>query len=92
MTHAAVEYESWRFGYGGRFLDEVQAAFSFIDRFPLLGSPWLLVGVPEGVRRVVLRAFPYSIVYVTDPRPIVVAIAHGSTQPLYWIDRLNEAK
>jgi toxin ParE1/3/4 len=90
MIHAATQYESWRVGYGDRFLDEVQGAFDFIDRFPLLGSPWLLDGVPEGVRRVVLRAFPYSVVYVTDAHPVVVAIAHGSMSPLYWIDRLDE--
>jgi toxin ParE1/3/4 len=92
MVHAASDYESWRFGYGDRFLDEVSSAFRFVDRFPFLGSPWLLEGVPEGVRRVVLRAFPYSVVYVTDPRAIVIAIAHASMHPLYWIDRLDEAK
>jgi hypothetical protein len=52
MTLAAVQYEDLRAGYGQRFLDEVQNAFGFIDRFPLMGSPRLLDGVPEGVRRV----------------------------------------
>ena len=92
MAHAATRYEGWRAGYGDRFLEELQGAFDSIDRFPLLGSPWLLEGVPEGVRRVVLRAFPYSIVYVTEPRSIVIALVHASMSPVYWIDRLDEAK
>ena len=46
----------------------------------------------RGVRRVVLRAFPYSIVYVTEPRSIVIALVHASMSPVYWIDRLDEAK
>ena len=90
LADAANQYETARAGYGHVFLDQVQEAFDFIDRFPLLGSPWLLDGIPEGVRRVVLRTFPYSIVYVTDPLPVVVAIAHASKEPHYWIDRLDE--
>jgi hypothetical protein len=55
---------------------------------PLAGSPWIYPSIPDGTRRVVLLTFPYSIVYVTEPR-IVVAIAHASRELTYWIDRVE---
>jgi plasmid stabilization system protein ParE len=92
LRHAAVEYEGHREGYGTRFLDEVFEVFDAIGRMPQLGSPWLLEGVPQGTRHVPLRTFPYNIVYVTDPRTVVVAVMHGHQQPLYWLDRLDDVK
>ena len=52
-------------GYGARFADEVEELFRLIDESPFLGSPWLLDEVPPGVRHLVLRTFPISIVYVS---------------------------
>jgi hypothetical protein len=77
-------------GLGDRFLSEITDALTLIENSPLLGSPWLLQGMPDGVRHIPLRSFPYSVVYVLEPRPVVIAIAHGSKRPLYWIDRLEE--
>ena len=87
---AAVWYEERARGLGGRFLDELQEAFALIEQMPLAGSPWLLPGIPSGTRHVPLHTFPQSVVYVTDPRLVVVAVVHGSRQPEYWIDRLGE--
>jgi hypothetical protein len=77
-------------GLGERFLSEVQQALNLIEERPEAGSPWLLQGIPAGVRHVPLRTFRFSIVYVLSPRPIVIAVAHGSQKPTYWIDRLDE--
>ena len=38
-----------------------------------------------------MRTFPCNIVYVTDPRAVVVAVMHGHQHPLYWLDRLDDA-
>jgi hypothetical protein len=57
---------------------------------PLAGSPWLLPGIPAGTRHVPLHTFPHSAVYVTEPRVVVIAVAHGSREPEYWIDRLTD--
>ena len=89
MADAAEWYESYQVGLGDRFLDEVRDGFDRIDRMPLAGSPWTYRSIPDGTRRVVLLTFPYSIVYVTDPRIVVVAIAHASREPTYWIDRVE---
>jgi len=37
-----------------------------------------------------LRSFPYSAVYVLEPRLVVVAIAHARRRPGYWEKRLTE--
>ncbi len=86
----AAWYEQRVTGLGDRFVVEVEEAFTLIESRPSLGSPWLLKGIPEGVRHVPLHSFPFSVVYVLDPRVVVIAIAHGSTRPLYWIERLSE--
>ncbi len=45
-----------------------------------------------GVRRVLARRFPYSVVYIELSDEIrVLAIAHGSKRPAYWRGRLPPA-
>lgn len=92
LADASDWYEVRVEGLGVRFLSEVQVAFDFIARNPALGSPWLLQGIPPGVRHVLLNSFRYAVVYVTDPRLVVVAVAHASQKPTYWIDRLDEVE
>ncbi len=46
--------------------------------------------VPPGVRRLGLRTFPYHLVYVEDPRLVIVAVAHMSRRPGYWRQRLRQ--
>jgi len=90
LADAGDWYEERVAGLGDRFLSEVQGAFDLIARNPALGSPWLLQGIPPGVRHVLLNSFRYAVVYVTDPRVVVVAVAHASQKPTYWIDRLDD--
>ena len=43
----------------------------------------------HGTRRLVLRRFPFSIVYVDDVRVVsIVAVAHSKRKPGYWKARL----
>ena len=89
ITDNAAWYDERRAGYGDRFLDETLEVFDLIDEAPLVGAPWVLPGVPEGVRHIVLKTFPVSVVYVTEPRVVVVALV-GAQEPTAWIDRLDE--
>jgi hypothetical protein len=90
MAEAAAWYDEPVAGLGERFLLEVEAAFARIDEKPLTGSPWKHRRLPEGVRRMFVRSFPYSSVYIVEPRVIVVALAHARRRPGYWVNRLSE--
>jgi plasmid stabilization system protein ParE len=47
---------------------------------------------PGAYRRINLRVFPYYIPYIVREQTLwVLAVAHGSRKPLYWISRRNEA-
>lgn len=89
LNEVADWYELRRDGLGGRFLIEARAVVDRAALLPLSGSPWVHPQVPEGVRRMWLRSFPYSVVYVTEPRLVVVAFAHDRRRPAYWAHRLN---
>ena len=44
----------------------------------------------EEIRRHLIRRFPYAIVYLVDPKRVVIlAIAHRSRHPNYWRDRVR---
>jgi hypothetical protein len=90
MGEAAAWYDERMSGLGERFLGEAEAAFARIDETPLTGSPWSHRRLPDGVRRMFLRSFPYSVVYILEPRPVIVAVAHVRRRPGYWVKRLGE--
>ena len=90
MIAAAAWYDERVSGLGERFLVEAEAAFARIDATPLAGSPWLHRRLPDGVRRMFLRSFPYSAVYILEPRAVIVAVAHLRRRPGYWVKRLRE--
>lgn len=83
LRDAARWYESQEPGLGNRFLDEVSRTFQFIS-----DSPYLYPEVHAGVRRAVLRRFPYGIFYVIDEETaVVLAVVHASRDPEIWPDR-----
>lgn len=62
LGDAAEYYDSESPGLGSGFVDEIEAGFSKI-----LEHPQVAAEVREGIRKLVLARFPYSIVYqVTD--------------------------
>jgi toxin ParE1/3/4 len=66
-----------------RFLAEVKRVGRLIGERPHAWSE-----VEPGVRRAVLRRFPYSLIYSVAPNEVLVlAIAHHSREPGYWRDR-----
>lgn len=73
-------YEAEVAGLGAEFIVEVERAAERIAVLPRHGSPYL-----AGTRRVVLRRFPYSVVYRLErgDGALIVAIAHHSRRPGY---------
>lgn len=86
---AAAWYDDRRNGLGERFLDAVEEGLERLEAAPLWGAPWSTRGVPEDTRRVALHGFPYRLVYVMEPRLVVVAVAHERQRPGYWWHRLG---
>ena len=86
---AAAWYERRKRGLGSELVAAVRSAHSSIATNP---SAWSLVpGVPPdlGVRRFLLRRFPFAIVYLELEAEIrVLAVAHGSREPGYWRRRV----
>ena len=81
---AAQHYDAAVPGLGHEFIAAVEQAVARIAAFPEFGSPHLM-----GTRRVVLRRFPFSVVYLPEPEAVlVVAVAHHSRRPGYWRDRV----
>jgi toxin ParE1/3/4 len=85
---AAAWYNVRHAGLGLRFFDAVEAIEDLIVEHPISGSAFLGRRVPGGVRRHQVPGFPFAVIYVTDPRLIIVAVAHGRRRPGYWRNRL----
>ncbi|HXJ96292.1 MAG TPA: type II toxin-antitoxin system RelE/ParE family toxin [Terriglobia bacterium] len=83
LNDAVDFYEGARSGLGSDFVDDVEHALGQIDQFPESG--YLLNG---SVRRLLLRRFPYALMYSVRPGEIrILAIAHLKRRPFYWRGR-----
>ena len=77
-------YDAEAPGLGAEFAAEVERAAERIAAFPEHGAPYL-----AGTRRVILRRFPFAVVYqVISEGVLIVAVAHHSRRPGYWRDRV----
>jgi plasmid stabilization system protein ParE len=73
-------------GLGRRFFDQVKRAESLIAQ-----SPEASEEIRPGIRRRLLRQFRYSLIYSLEPEgPLILAVAHHSRRPGYWIGRVGE--
>jgi len=67
------------------FLEELDRAIERITRQPHLFSEY-----ESGTRRVMLRRFPYLLVFREGSGGAeIIAVAHGRRRPGYWRDRLE---
>lgn len=68
---------------GQAFLSEFSRATVLLTQSPRIGAPWR-----KQYRRVMLRRFPYSLIYVLGTDEIrILAIAHQRRRPGYWAQR-----
>lgn len=90
-AEAAVSwYEAERPGLGRRFQRALDAALDLLEAGAAPGVPMPGALGNAGVKRFVLRRFPYDIVFFPgDDEIIVIAFAHHSRRPAYWRHRLR---
>ncbi len=84
MFEAAVYYEMQASTLGENFLDIVENAIVEITKFPE-SCPV----IDNGIRRQVVRRFPFSVLYqIFNNEIIIVAVMHQKQKPRYWVERL----
>ena len=97
LTHEADEdwqqavgwYESKREGLGREFSAELEAAVQRIAGNPRCGS-YLLKRL--GIRRVLMRRFPYKVVYhLVDGTVEIISIFAERQHPRIWQGRLGRS-
>lgn len=77
-------YDSEYPGLGQDFAVEVRRLCRLISDSPIAGYE-----LRPGVRRRVLRRFPYSILYTLEADGVlIIAVAHQSRRPGYWNRRV----
>ena len=84
FDHSIEFYNKRQFGLGLDFEREIVKALSSIHHNP---ERWPVCN--WGLRKFILHHFPYIIYYLDEPNFIwIVAIAHCSRKPDYWLKRL----
>jgi hypothetical protein len=81
-------YESKRPGLGAEFLGAVHAVLGRIAASPGQFPAW---GDNPRFRRAVATRFPYVLFFhIIGDEAVVVAVAHSSRRPGYWLDRTEK--
>jgi len=89
-AEAAAWYEKERPGLGVDFQRALDAALDLLEEeiVPLVAVPG--VAGSRGVKRLLLRRFPYSVIVRERADEIfVIAFAHTARRPGYWRDRVR---
>jgi plasmid stabilization system protein ParE len=80
MDAAFAWYEQRQAGLGTEFLRACDAAFSSVARIPRAYRE-----VRPGVRRALLRRFPYMVFFVADSeRAVIIGVVHVRQSPDVW--------
>ncbi|MBI2437353.1 MAG: type II toxin-antitoxin system RelE/ParE family toxin [Lentisphaerae bacterium] len=83
LIEAARFYEGRETGLGYRFLDAVEDSLA-----KLMVGPRLAPSDERGRRRFLIHGFPYLIIYRIEGAFLhVLAVAHTSRKPGYWMAR-----
>lgn len=83
LVAAAANYERQRADLGLEFIAEVERATRALVVYPKIGHRF-----SRRLRRVLVRRFPYGLLYRVDPDTIrIVAVAHVRRRPGYWRHR-----
>jgi len=82
LEAAAAWYESLRSGLGTDFREDFKAALDTLEEGVVPGSQWLGRLGERGVKRILLKRFPFSLVFVVSGGgKIVLAVAHHRRRP-----------
>lgn len=89
-AEAAAWYESERPGLGTDFENAINAALDVLEQEVVPLTSLLGVSGAHGVKRLLLRRFPYSVVVREGDGVIfVIAFSHHARRPGYWRERLR---
>lgn len=84
FDHAADWYERQRIGLGAEFVVEVRETLNRITADPKLHPP-----VYGDVRRVLVKKFPYVVLFRVEPAEVlVIAIVHTARDASVWKSRM----
>jgi plasmid stabilization system protein ParE len=85
LAEAKKWYEGKQSDLGEEFLEAIEVVFDHIRRIPEAATE-----VAPGVRRVVVRRFPYGVFYRVDTDQIaILAVYHSKRDPKGWQDRVS---
>jgi plasmid stabilization system protein ParE len=80
---AFVWYQERNPAAAAQFENEIAHAMDRIVEFPLAAPE-----IESGVRRLLLRRFPYALLYAVEPgRILVLSVMHLRRKPGYWHNR-----
>lgn len=83
-------YEKERPGLGRDFEAAVDVAMHLLSCDPIPSVPVLGVSAKRGARRLILKRFPYDVVFVERADSVwVIAFVHHCRRPGFWRDRLG---
>lgn len=83
VEQAFLWYEAQRAGLGAKFRTELEAAIRRV-----VESPDVYAEGRHGTRRVLLRRFPYQVVYLlTTTSVLFVGVMHGAQDFDSWLRR-----
>ncbi len=69
---------------GAEFTEEIERVLALLEAHPEIGTP-----VREELRRILLRRFPYRLLYrVEEDRVLVLVVAHQHRRPEYGQERM----
>ncbi|MEM9460049.1 MAG: type II toxin-antitoxin system RelE/ParE family toxin [Myxococcota bacterium] len=84
-------YEARRPGLGQEFTDAVDEAVTRLAALPEASTPVPKIPPDIPARRVFLKRFPYTVVFMRVEEEIVVlAYAHMKRKPGYWLPRVQQ--
>jgi plasmid stabilization system protein ParE len=84
LAQANDWYERQREGLSNEFRICIEEAMDRIDRMPELHAP-----IYKGVRRCLVRRFPYAIFYkIEETRILVIGVMHARRDPAKWRSRI----
>jgi len=87
---AANWYDKECEGLGAEFANAVEIVIDLIEEDTLPLSPMPGKAGAKGVKRLILKRFPYDIVVTESTgEVIVIAVAHHSRKPGYWRQRIS---
>lgn len=90
LDEAADWYERERPGRGQRLYTAVERAVRLVAAFPTAGPTFPEIDPERGVRRLIVRGFPFVLAYrVLGDTIRIDAVAHTRRRPGYWRRRIR---